>query len=147
MLSFKQYIKESGDNLPYKGDAFKIYDKITAKRENPYLTYKWYPYAEKSNDVAFLYFTDNRGYLTVFKFSKIISSQLGFATYKLTSKGMLDYISTIWSVSTKDFKEKLPTQSFGEKFIQKVYNIVLKSSNSKQITNLEEKIEKIFQEM
>ena len=141
MKSFKEFINEARElDIPYSGDAFKTYDKITSTAGSSHITNTWYPF-KNGNKIQFIWYINNRGYIYIGQFAKIFRGSLGVGLYKLTPKDTLEFQYPLWDgVDPKDFKSKFKTEKDGDNFFTKAYEKICKN-------NIKQPVKDIFQKM
>lgn len=141
-------LKRLFEAMPYKGEAFEIYDKITKNRPNPYDDYTLYRLDADFFDDG-MYF-EKRGFLHIVQFNRCtvdgFKKGLGFTSSLMNKKGLLvnDPFDYIWGKAIPEFKEVLSSQSDAEKFVKRVYDDI--EGIDIRDEHLPEIIEDIFQE-
>lgn len=140
-------LKRLFEAIPYKGEAFEIYDKITRNRPNPYDEYRLYRLDADFDDGMYY---EARGFLHIVQFNRCtvdgFKKGLGFTKSLLKKNGMLsnDSFDYIWGKTIPEFKEVLSSQSDAEKFVKRVYDDI--EGIDVRDDQLPEIIEDIFKE-
>lgn len=109
-----KFIKEA-HQIPYTGEALKVFNKIIKNTDNYKLNTLYY-----NKEIDGLWYINKLDYLYVVKFSKFLDGlipSLGFSVEMLTKNNTLKEKGSLWALPIKEFKKSFTDMSVAEKFV------------------------------